>query len=120
MLAETRPTETPLERSAVDFEYCGRTYLRFNALPENRPASNYPHINRMLAHACKPVEARPEPPEQSARPGNTLRLWVSRFLERRRMRREVGVFTEEMLRDLGMTRAQARDAARTPFWRDYR
>lgn len=119
MLAETRPTETPLERSAVSFDYRGKAYLRFNALPEDRPVSYYPQITRMLADACKPVEARPELPKQSDRPGNTVRLWIARFLERRRMLREVDGFTDEMLRDLGMTRAEARATARTPFWRDY-
>jgi uncharacterized protein YjiS (DUF1127 family) len=119
MLAENRPTETPLERSAVSFDYRGKAYLRFNALPEDRPVSNYPQITRMLADACKPEEERRMLPEQSARPGNTVRLWIARFLERRRMLREVDGFTDEMLRDLGMTRAEARAAARTPFWRDY-
>ncbi|WP_420408610.1 DUF1127 domain-containing protein [Hoeflea sp.] len=119
MLAETRQPQTRLERSAVSFDYRGKAYLRFDALPESRPVSNYPQITRMLTEACRPSETRPAPLEQPRGAATTLRLWVARFIERRRMLREVNGFTDEMLRDLGMTRAEARAVARTPFWQDY-
>lgn len=47
----------------------------------------------------------------------TPRLWLERFLERRRMARDAESFTDEMLRDFGLSRREARAIARTPFWR---
>lgn len=119
MLAEKRPTETRLERSAHHLDYRGKAYLRFNALPESGPVSHYPEITRMLEQAGKPAAAQTGTPLRKAGLGETLRLWRDRFTERRQMLRELDAFTDEMLEDLGMTRKQAKAVARTPFWRDY-
>lgn len=52
-----------------------------------------------------------------AGPIATLRLWWQRHDERRRMRRDLATFSEEMLEDFGLTRREAERLARQPFWR---
>jgi uncharacterized protein YjiS (DUF1127 family) len=119
MLAEKLPPETKLERSAHYLDYRGKAYLRFNALPESSPVSRYPEITRMLEQTGKRDEPQTGTAAHKAGLRDTLRLWLSRFDERRRMLRELNTFTDEMLQELGMTRKEAQAMARTPFWRDY-
>lgn len=119
MLAENVPPETRLERNAHHLDYRGKSYLRFNALPESSPVSRYPEITRMLEQAGKRDEPLTVTEVQRPRLGDTLRLWIARFSERRQMLRELDAFTDTMLLDLGMTRKEAQAVARTPFWRDY-
>ncbi|AJY46181.1 DUF1127 domain-containing protein [Martelella endophytica] len=46
-----------------------------------------------------------------------MKLWAHRYIERRRMRRDLPDLTPEMLQDFGLTRTEAEKLARTPFWR---
>lgn len=46
-----------------------------------------------------------------------LGLCRQRHRERQRMQRDLPGFTDEMLRDFGLTRAQAQEQAGRPFWR---
>ncbi|WP_250958427.1 DUF1127 domain-containing protein [Rhizobium sp. CG5] len=46
-----------------------------------------------------------------------LGLCWRRHRERQRMQRDLPGFTDEMLRDFGLTRAQAEEQASRPFWR---
>lgn len=46
-----------------------------------------------------------------------LGLGWRRHRERQRMQRDLPGFTDEMLRDFGLTRAQAEEQAKRPFWR---
>ncbi|NKN39805.1 DUF1127 domain-containing protein [Agrobacterium sp. a22-2] len=46
-----------------------------------------------------------------------LGLCWRRHRERQRMQRDLPGFTDEMLRDFGLTRAQAEEQAGRPFWR---
>jgi uncharacterized protein YjiS (DUF1127 family) len=56
----------------------------------------------------------------SAQPRALLRIlaeWWRRALARRRQRRALLRLDDHMLRDIGVTRAEARGEARRPFWR---
>lgn len=46
--------------------------------------------------------------------GDTLRTWQTRA----RQRRELRSLDDEVLRDVGISRAQARFSADKPFWRE--
>ena len=46
-----------------------------------------------------------------------IRVWWARRVERRLVARELGSFTEEVLRDFGMTRPAAYKLSHRPFWR---
>lgn len=46
-----------------------------------------------------------------------LGLWKQRWLERRRFARELPWMADEVLVDYGLTREQARQLCRRPFWR---
>ena len=43
---------------------------------------------------------------------------VGRAIARRRLIAELGEFDDKMLRDIGLTRADLRDASAGPFWQD--
>lgn len=45
-------------------------------------------------------------------------LWLRRFLERRRYRRELPSLPDTVLEDFGLDRATAQAIADTPFWRE--
>ena len=47
----------------------------------------------------------------------TLGLWLRRHVERRKLARDLQTFTDEMLRDFGISRSEAERIATTPFWR---
>lgn len=49
--------------------------------------------------------------------GSVVTLWVRRAIERRRMARDMDGFTDAVLRDFGLTRKQAEQEVRRPFWR---
>ncbi|NIR28247.1 MAG: DUF1127 domain-containing protein [Gammaproteobacteria bacterium] len=51
-----------------------------------------------------------------AEPRRLLR-WLLDGMERARQRRELAQLDDRMLRDMGLTRSQARAEARKPFWR---
>lgn len=46
-----------------------------------------------------------------------LGLWWLRYRERQRMQRDLPTFTDEVLEDFGLTREQAAEQAKRPFWR---
>ncbi|MCL6706231.1 DUF1127 domain-containing protein [Pseudomonas sp. R2.Fl] len=46
-----------------------------------------------------------------------LFLWLGRFVERRRYRRELSSFPDSVLKDFGLDRKTAHAIAHTPFWR---
>lgn len=55
-------------------------------------------------------------------PGTRLRAyipirWLRECLERAAQRRELAALDDRLLRDIGVTRAQARAEASKPFWR---
>ncbi|MGJ4969971.1 DUF1127 domain-containing protein [Bradyrhizobium sp. HKCCYLRH1073] len=60
----------------------------------------------------------PPAPESRAEPTQTsmLRLWWSRWYERRRFARELPWMADEVLEDYGLTRKEARRLCRRPFW----
>jgi uncharacterized protein YjiS (DUF1127 family) len=60
--------------------------------------------------------AAPRPPAASI--GATLTLWLKRHRDRRRMRQDLPRLTDEMLKDLKLTRKQAKEIAGRPFWRE--
>ena len=49
--------------------------------------------------------------------GSLLALWWHRWQQRRKMRSDLSGFTDEVLKDFGLTRFEARDAAYKPFWK---
>ncbi|WP_315853056.1 DUF1127 domain-containing protein [Rhizobium terricola] len=56
-------------------------------------------------------------PLRSANFTATLGLWLRRYAERRKLARDLQTFTDEMLRDFGISRSEAERIAATPFWR---
>jgi uncharacterized protein YjiS (DUF1127 family) len=46
-----------------------------------------------------------------------VRLWWSRWLDRRRFARALPLLADEVLEDYGLTREEARRLCRRPFWR---
>lgn len=46
-----------------------------------------------------------------------LSLWAERYRQRRRWARELPGFTDEMLKDFGLTRQEAHAIAHRPFWK---
>ncbi|MGJ4893831.1 DUF1127 domain-containing protein [Bradyrhizobium oligotrophicum] len=62
----------------------------------------------------------PPAPHQSCadlKPASLLRLWWERWRERRRFARELPRIADEVLRDYGLTRDEARRLCRRPPWR---
>ena len=120
-MARPYEIETGLERAIRPLSYRGKDYFSFDARPASRAASNYPEIARMLAVAASGPAIEPvvagQPHAGILALMATPRLWLERFLERRRMARDAESFTDEMLSDFGLSRREARAIARTPFWR---
>lgn len=57
-------------------------------------------------------------PEPRVRAGpRRLLRWLLEGMERGRQRRELAHLDDRLLRDIGLTRTQARAEARKPFWR---
>ncbi|MFC5990134.1 DUF1127 domain-containing protein [Limoniibacter endophyticus] len=50
----------------------------------------------------------------------TVSDWVSNCAERRRSRRALAALSDEHLRDIGLSRADAANEANVPFWRSSR
>jgi uncharacterized protein YjiS (DUF1127 family) len=48
--------------------------------------------------------------------GRLAEIWLT-WLERSRQRRRLGELSDHMLRDIGLTRADAWSEAEKPFWR---
>ncbi|WP_035522941.1 hypothetical protein [Hoeflea sp. BAL378] len=119
MPAQPYPPDRGLERESRPFTYRGKDYLRFEAIPPTSrgPDSRaLPPMPALYSAVSRPAAVAATPPGGVLA---TLRLWRARIAERRRMMDEVEGFTDEMLRDLGLTRRQARAVARTPFWRGF-
>ena len=114
MLAQPYPPDRGLERESRPFTYRGKDYLRFEAMPPTSRGSRA--FLALYSAASPPAPVAATPPVGVLA---TLRLWRARIAERRWMIDEVEGFTDEMLRDLGLTRRQARAIARTPFWRGF-
>lgn len=64
-----------------------------------------------------PAAGRAEAPARNCsatRPG--LLTWVWRCLQRRRQRHRLAELPDHLLKDIGVTRREARLEARRPFW----
>lgn len=49
---------------------------------------------------------------------STMARWLTRYRERRALKRELETTSNALLRDMGLTRREALSYARRPFWRD--
>lgn len=56
-------------------------------------------------------------PPLAVRPGGRILAALLRWRERARQRRQLLEMSDHMLRDIGITRADARAEAERPFWR---
>lgn len=52
-----------------------------------------------------------------SRPHSRLVIWWDRYCTRKKMQKELQSFTPEVLKDFGLTRAEAWQEAHKPFWR---
>jgi len=82
------------------------------------------HRKKSPENMTRPIPAAPGPASletgfAEGRSGVSaiLALWFWRWRLRRKMERELIRLTPEMLKDLGLTREEARAMAATPFWR---
>jgi uncharacterized protein YjiS (DUF1127 family) len=57
-------------------------------------------------------------PPRAARPGSRALATLLQWRERARQRRALREMGDHMLRDIGITRAEASGEAAKPFWRD--
>ncbi|MCB1893763.1 DUF1127 domain-containing protein [Accumulibacter sp.] len=71
-------------------------------------------VQALFPHALLRARRRFVSDATWCRLGTTLRLWA----RRRRGRRELRELDEHILRDVGISRAQARFEGSKPFWRD--
>jgi len=71
-----------------------------------------PHaaVHAVVLHRHSP---RSDASQRSARASDVLRLWR----QRTRSRKQLGDLTEDQLRDIGLSRADAFVEANKPFWR---
>lgn len=70
---------------------------------------------RACGHHLPSVRAEPR-----RRPAATDSLWrvIALWIARRRQRQELADLDEHLLKDIGLTRAEARHEAAKPFWLD--
>ncbi|WP_257164839.1 DUF1127 domain-containing protein [Bradyrhizobium sp. SRS-191] len=94
-----------------------RHVLPPSALSGQRHPSSPGHSISSGANVYYLAAPSPAQDRTDSEPVSLLRLWWTRWHERRRFARELPWMADEVLADYGVTRAQARQMCRRPFWR---
>ena len=85
--------------------------------PHDRPGSSRPSAAKPAANVYPFVKAAHNPGRVHREAAWDVRIWWTRWLERRRFARALSLLADEVLDDYGLTRDEARRLCRRPFWR---
>ncbi|WP_316205409.1 MULTISPECIES: DUF1127 domain-containing protein [unclassified Bradyrhizobium] len=91
---------------------------RLASQPRDLPRLSRPPVSATPGANVYPFVKTVSKPDRAPRETKSVvRVWWERWLERRRFARQLPWMADEVLKDYGLTREQARWLCRRPFWR---